>query len=214
MTPDRPDAEAVAGFRAGAERGLVVSMHQSGGEPSPGWEAVRNAGLFSPLQHADQRRARSRPARRLAEDAPRSGRHLHHHPGERTGPGTRHTHHRIPAEPGRGTLPGHRHRHRRTRHGPHHRPDRPGPPAQPGPRPPPADDRHVRQQHHPSPADRHWPGPRSKERRHWAWQTRWAGSRRACRPTRSPSTPGHSTCDRHTTRSPRSCTPTSPTSKP
>ncbi|MDH6554032.1 5-methylthioadenosine/S-adenosylhomocysteine deaminase [Streptomyces sp. SAI-117] len=40
---------ALADFRAGAERGLVVSMHQSGGEPSPGWEAVRNAGLFSPL---------------------------------------------------------------------------------------------------------------------------------------------------------------------
>ncbi|MEU6912495.1 amidohydrolase family protein [Streptomyces olindensis] len=43
-----PDT-ALADFRAGAERGLVVSMHQSGGEPSPGWEAVRAAGLFSPL---------------------------------------------------------------------------------------------------------------------------------------------------------------------
>ncbi|WP_020141018.1 amidohydrolase family protein [Streptomyces sp. 351MFTsu5.1] len=43
-----PDT-AVADFRAGAERGLVVSMHQSGGAPSPGWEAVRDAGLFSPL---------------------------------------------------------------------------------------------------------------------------------------------------------------------
>ncbi|WP_329343565.1 amidohydrolase family protein [Streptomyces sp. NBC_00663] len=43
-----PEA-AVADFRAGAERGLVVSMHQSGGEPAPGWEAVRAAGLFSPL---------------------------------------------------------------------------------------------------------------------------------------------------------------------
>ncbi|MGK3940973.1 amidohydrolase family protein [Streptomyces caeruleatus] len=40
---------AVADFRAGAERGLVVSMHQSGGDPAPGWEAVRDAGLFSPL---------------------------------------------------------------------------------------------------------------------------------------------------------------------
>ncbi|KOV97272.1 cytosine deaminase [Streptomyces sp. NRRL B-1140] len=40
---------AVADFRAGAERGLVVSTHQSGGEPSPGWEALRAAGLFSPL---------------------------------------------------------------------------------------------------------------------------------------------------------------------
>ncbi|MGC0343952.1 amidohydrolase family protein [Streptomyces sp. SLBN-8D4] len=40
---------AVADFRAGADRGLVVSMHQSGGELSPGWEAVRASGLFSPL---------------------------------------------------------------------------------------------------------------------------------------------------------------------
>lgn len=40
---------AVADFRAGAERGLVVSMHQSGGELSPGWEAVRAAGMFSHL---------------------------------------------------------------------------------------------------------------------------------------------------------------------
>ncbi|PIM66891.1 cytosine deaminase [Streptomyces sp. JV178] len=48
--PQYSSAEtAVADFQAGAERGLVVSMHQSGGEPSPGWEAVRNAGLFSPL---------------------------------------------------------------------------------------------------------------------------------------------------------------------
>jgi cytosine/adenosine deaminase-related metal-dependent hydrolase len=42
-----PDA-AVADFRAAAERGLVVSMHQSGGEPGPGWEAVRAAGLLGP----------------------------------------------------------------------------------------------------------------------------------------------------------------------
>ncbi|QNP68533.1 amidohydrolase family protein [Streptomyces roseirectus] len=48
--PQYSSAEtALADFRAGAERGLVVSMHQSGGEPSPGWEAVRDAGLFSPL---------------------------------------------------------------------------------------------------------------------------------------------------------------------
>ncbi|MFF8870573.1 amidohydrolase family protein [Streptomyces massasporeus] len=39
---------AMADFRAGTERGLVVSMHQSGGEPSPGWEALRTAGLFGP----------------------------------------------------------------------------------------------------------------------------------------------------------------------
>ncbi|MFD4196845.1 amidohydrolase family protein [Amycolatopsis thermoflava] len=43
-TPDT----AVADFRAAAERGLVVSMHQSGGEPGPGWAAVRDAGLLSP----------------------------------------------------------------------------------------------------------------------------------------------------------------------
>ncbi|MEV4049825.1 amidohydrolase family protein [Amycolatopsis sp. NPDC049688] len=43
-TPDT----AVADFRAAAERGLVVSLHQSGGEPGPGWEAVRDAGLLSP----------------------------------------------------------------------------------------------------------------------------------------------------------------------
>ncbi|ONF72639.1 amidohydrolase family protein [Amycolatopsis keratiniphila] len=43
-TPDT----AVADFRAAAERGLVVSMHQSGGEPGPGWTAVRDAGLLSP----------------------------------------------------------------------------------------------------------------------------------------------------------------------
>ncbi len=42
-----PDA-AVADFRAAAERGLVVSMHQSGGGPGPGWEAVRAAGLLGP----------------------------------------------------------------------------------------------------------------------------------------------------------------------
>ncbi|MFF7260450.1 amidohydrolase family protein [Streptomyces sp. NPDC008159] len=40
---------AVADFQAGAERGLVVTTHQSGGEPSPGWEALRSAGLFGPL---------------------------------------------------------------------------------------------------------------------------------------------------------------------
>ncbi|MEU6195397.1 amidohydrolase family protein [Streptomyces sp. NPDC047061] len=39
---------AVADFRAAAERGLVVSMHQSGGELAPGWEALRAAGLFGP----------------------------------------------------------------------------------------------------------------------------------------------------------------------
>lgn len=40
---------ALADFRAGAERGLIVSMHQSGGEPAAGWEALRDARLFSPL---------------------------------------------------------------------------------------------------------------------------------------------------------------------
>ena len=40
---------AVADYRAGAERGLVVSTHQSGGEFAPGWEALRAARLFGPL---------------------------------------------------------------------------------------------------------------------------------------------------------------------
>ncbi|OBI18562.1 cytosine deaminase [Mycobacterium sp. E2327] len=42
-----PDV-AVADLRAAAERGLVASMHQSGGQPGAGWEAVRAAGLFGP----------------------------------------------------------------------------------------------------------------------------------------------------------------------
>ena len=42
-----PDV-AVADFRAAAERGVVVSMHQSGGAPAPAWDAVRTAGLFGP----------------------------------------------------------------------------------------------------------------------------------------------------------------------
>jgi cytosine/adenosine deaminase-related metal-dependent hydrolase len=43
-----PDV-AVADMRAAEERGLVASMHQSGGEPAPAWAAVRAAGLFGPL---------------------------------------------------------------------------------------------------------------------------------------------------------------------
>ena len=39
---------AVVDFRAAQERDLVVSMHQSGGQPAAGWDAVRNAGLFGP----------------------------------------------------------------------------------------------------------------------------------------------------------------------
>lgn len=39
---------AVADLRAAGERGLVASMHQSGGEPAAAWEAVRSAGLFGP----------------------------------------------------------------------------------------------------------------------------------------------------------------------
>lgn len=42
-----PDV-AVADFRAAAERRVVVSMHQSGGEPAPAWDAVQAAGLFGP----------------------------------------------------------------------------------------------------------------------------------------------------------------------
>jgi 5-methylthioadenosine/S-adenosylhomocysteine deaminase len=42
-----PDV-AVADLRAAQERGLVASMHQSGGEPAPAWEAVRAADLLGP----------------------------------------------------------------------------------------------------------------------------------------------------------------------
>ncbi|MFF0011293.1 amidohydrolase family protein [Streptomyces sp. NPDC005374] len=42
-----PDT-AVADFRAAAERGLVTSLHQSGGDLAPGWDAVRDAGLLGP----------------------------------------------------------------------------------------------------------------------------------------------------------------------
>lgn len=42
-----PDV-AVADLRAADERDLVASMHQSGGEPAPAWEAVHRAGLFGP----------------------------------------------------------------------------------------------------------------------------------------------------------------------
>lgn len=43
-TPDM----AVADLRAAAERDLIASMHQSGGQPGAGWEAVCAAGLFGP----------------------------------------------------------------------------------------------------------------------------------------------------------------------
>lgn len=39
---------AVADFRAAEERGLVVSMHQSGGLAAAGWDALRHAQLFGP----------------------------------------------------------------------------------------------------------------------------------------------------------------------
>jgi 5-methylthioadenosine/S-adenosylhomocysteine deaminase len=42
-----PDV-AVADMRAAAERDLIVSMHQSGGQPAAAWEAVRAAELFGP----------------------------------------------------------------------------------------------------------------------------------------------------------------------
>jgi 5-methylthioadenosine/S-adenosylhomocysteine deaminase len=42
-----PDV-AVADLRAAAQRELIVSMHQSGGQPAAAWEAVRTAGLFGP----------------------------------------------------------------------------------------------------------------------------------------------------------------------
>jgi 5-methylthioadenosine/S-adenosylhomocysteine deaminase len=42
-----PDV-AMADLRAAAERRLIVSMHQSGGQPAVAWEAVRAAGLLGP----------------------------------------------------------------------------------------------------------------------------------------------------------------------
>jgi 5-methylthioadenosine/S-adenosylhomocysteine deaminase len=42
-----PDV-AVADMRAAEERGLVASMHQSGGQPTAAWAAVHTAGLFGP----------------------------------------------------------------------------------------------------------------------------------------------------------------------
>lgn len=41
-------AVALADFRAANERGLVVSMHQSGGQPSLAWTTIRDAGLIGP----------------------------------------------------------------------------------------------------------------------------------------------------------------------
>ncbi|GAB3932604.1 amidohydrolase family protein [Kribbella albertanoniae] len=43
-----PAAAAIADFRAAHERGIVVSMHQSGGDLKPAWDAVHKAGLFRP----------------------------------------------------------------------------------------------------------------------------------------------------------------------
>jgi 5-methylthioadenosine/S-adenosylhomocysteine deaminase len=40
---------AVADMRAAAERGLIASMHQSGGQPAAAWAAVHAAGLLGPL---------------------------------------------------------------------------------------------------------------------------------------------------------------------
>jgi 5-methylthioadenosine/S-adenosylhomocysteine deaminase len=47
--PQYSDPEvAVADFRTAIERGLLASMHQSGGALTPGWKAVRSAALFGP----------------------------------------------------------------------------------------------------------------------------------------------------------------------
>lgn len=40
---------AIADFLTARDRGLLVSMHQSGGRPGASWEAVRDAGLIGPL---------------------------------------------------------------------------------------------------------------------------------------------------------------------
>ncbi|GAA3245584.1 amidohydrolase family protein [Nonomuraea helvata] len=41
-------AVAEADLRAAADRGIVASMHQSGGAPAAGWDVVHAAGLFGP----------------------------------------------------------------------------------------------------------------------------------------------------------------------
>jgi 5-methylthioadenosine/S-adenosylhomocysteine deaminase len=41
-------AVAVADMRGAAERGLIASMHQSGGQPADAWAAVHAAGLLGP----------------------------------------------------------------------------------------------------------------------------------------------------------------------
>lgn len=40
---------AIDDFRAANERGIVISMHQSGGSPNDAWQAVHAAGLLGPL---------------------------------------------------------------------------------------------------------------------------------------------------------------------
>lgn len=45
---------AIADFRAAAERGIVASMHQSGGPARPAWEAVSSADLFTPLTNVQR----------------------------------------------------------------------------------------------------------------------------------------------------------------
>jgi cytosine/adenosine deaminase-related metal-dependent hydrolase len=40
---------AVADLRAAQERGVLVSMHHSSGDPAPAWDAARAAALFGPL---------------------------------------------------------------------------------------------------------------------------------------------------------------------
>jgi 5-methylthioadenosine/S-adenosylhomocysteine deaminase len=44
-TPEVADAD----LRAAADRGILASMHQSIGQPGPGWQAVADAGLWGPL---------------------------------------------------------------------------------------------------------------------------------------------------------------------
>lgn len=43
-----PTEVALSDLRAGAERGVLVSMHQSAGRPGPGWQLASAAGLWGP----------------------------------------------------------------------------------------------------------------------------------------------------------------------
>lgn len=169
---------AVADFRAAAERGLVVSLHQSGGGLAPGWDAVRDAGLFSP--HTNVVHGSDLPdgwMKTLVE----AGVTFTSTPENELGQG-----HGTPVTGSLLRLGG------LLRSAPTSTPSYPArsspPPASPLPTSaasitlstarPPAPSPTGRR----SPPSRLWSGPPSKGRRRSAWPTGSAASSRACRP--------------------------------